>query len=132
MREDNVMGQIISAECKQCGFHKDYFVGAGLGIQIPGVLSESLCNSESHEWDNLYARRQVAYQKAEKVLMKCPDCGDIVDVVNSTVSLVDGGEIKLGLKCRKCEKPMNPINIEHIPCPKCGAILETAYTGNWD
>ncbi len=126
------MGQILSAECRECGFRKDYFVGAGLGIQTPGVLSESLCDSESHEWDNLYANRQVAYQKAEKVLMKCPDCKDIVDVVNTTVSLVDGSEIKLGLKCRKCGKVMTPIDTEHIPCPKCGATLVTTHTGHWD
>lgn len=126
------MGDIINTECKQCGYHKKFYIGVGRGIQMPGILSESLSRIESHRWDDLYASRQVAYQQAEKVLMKCPKCGDIVDVVNSTVSLVDGSEIVLGLRCRQCEQVMNPVNSKHIPCPECGAILETTREGHWD
>jgi predicted RNA-binding Zn-ribbon protein involved in translation (DUF1610 family) len=126
------MGKIISADCKSCGFHQDYNVGCGIGIQSPGIISKSLGEEDSKKWDDLTAGNRVEFQQSENVLMRCPDCGTLETVLTTKVFLTDKSELTLGLKCRKCGNALEKVDMGHMPCPKCGSELETRTTGFWD
>lgn len=134
------MGKLYKAECSECEYEKELFLGTGfMDSDVMNVIS-SLSESDRKEIETLLSSDNFFYYEIDRKLAYCYDCNGkdrLFEAIIVKMTMNNGIEFIFGNTCPECGKPLTYYDENKWPsdmkCPECKkGTLSIIAEGNWD
>jgi hypothetical protein len=125
------MGVIYKAICS-CGYETTLELESGLNTYNYNFVKRLLDKSDEEIFTKAYQNDFIDHFELTNVAYRCNECSTIGTIFQLKYHLKSGEEVIVHGKCKKCNKPVEVIEIKHIACPKCGEKMKLDMVGHWD
>lgn len=141
------MGDIVSVQCSECGFQKNFFLGIGMSYYPDNVLDDSqdglmrdIIPSKSlrEKVNRLVSNGSELESDYQQALYKCSHCDRLTERFRFSLKNPDGTIFIPSYRCGECRHLLVEVELDSMEpavCPLCEKKtyqLDSSLAGLWD
>jgi transcription elongation factor Elf1 len=120
--KEKKMGDSITVECKSCDYQNKFILGVGMRYFSLENVIDLVSPTRREEVLKLLQRQDVKDVRYEHKLFVCPNCNNLAERFDFSISYDDGQTYSPDFRCPDCRTKLIQLDkpIDNIPCPNCG------------
>jgi transcription elongation factor Elf1 len=120
--KEKKMGDGITVECKSCDYQNNFILGVGMRYFSLENVIDLVSPTSREEVLDLLQRQDVKDVRYEHKLFVCPNCNNLAERFDFSISYDDGQTYSPYFRCPDCRTKLVQLDkpIDNIRCPNCG------------